>query len=310
VATDRQPRPAGLDEQIDQLYQAPLAEFTAGRNALAKTLKGADAQRVKRLAKPTLIPWTINQVYWTARSVYDHLLEAGAALRRAQIAALEKPGTTAARMQRSRDQVREAVEAHRKAVADAVHQGVRVAARSGAHPPADGLTRMLESLSLAAAQPGNPGRFSEVVQPAGFEALTGVTPTFSLDVPPPSSHPSRSPDPATSGAENDDAEDQSSGERQPPRDSQRAKAASKREAAAAERERQKVLTIARHALAQARQSEARARARADQAAAAVVDAERALEQARQAQLGAQSQLEASERARQTAEDEVKEIGAR
>ena len=120
------------------------------RNALAKTLSGADAQHVKRLAKPTLIPWTINQVYWTARSVYDRLLDAGAAVRRAQIAALEKPGTTAARMQKSRDQVREAVEAHQKAVADAVHQALRAAARFDAHPPVDALTRMLESLSLAA----------------------------------------------------------------------------------------------------------------------------------------------------------------
>ena len=108
MVKDSQPRRSALDERIDELYQRPLAEFTASRNALAKTLTGADAQRVKRLAKPTLIPWTINQVYWTARSVYDHLLDAGAEVRRAQIAALEKPGTTAARMQKSRDQVREA----------------------------------------------------------------------------------------------------------------------------------------------------------------------------------------------------------
>ena len=150
MVKDGQPRRSALDERIDELYQRPLAEFTASRNALAKTLTGADAQRVKRLAKPTLIPWTINQVYWTARSVYDRLLDAGAEVRRAQIAALEKPGTTAARMQKSRDQVREAADAHQKAVADAVHQALRAAARFDAHPPVDVLTRMLESLSLAA----------------------------------------------------------------------------------------------------------------------------------------------------------------
>jgi hypothetical protein len=306
VAPDRQPRRSALDEQIDQLYQAPLAEFTAARNALAKTVSGADAQRVKRLAKPTLIPWTINQVYWTARSVYDHLLDAGAAVRRAQIAALEKPGTTAARMQKSRDQVRDAIEAHRKAVADAVHQGVRVAAKADAHPPADGLTRMFESLSLAPTHPDTPGRLTELVQPAGFEALTGVTPAFALDVP---SHPPP-PGPASStpSSEDDGGEDAASFESPPPRVRQRDKAAAKREAAAAERERQRVIKIARHALTEARQAEERARAKMNQAAAAVVDAERALEQARQAQQGAQSQLEEAERLRQAAEDEVKKLG--
>jgi hypothetical protein len=309
VAPDRQPRRSALDDQIDQLYQAPLAEFTAARNALTKTLKGADAQRVKRLAKPTLIPWTINQVYWTARSVYDHLLAAGAAVRRAQIAALEKPGTTAARLQKSRDQVRDAIEAHQKAVTDAVHQGVRVAAKSDAHPPADGLTRMFESLSLAAAHPDTPGRLTEVVQPAGFEALTGVTPAFALDVPSHTSHSPRAAEPSTSTVDKE-VEDDAASERLAPTDSHRARAASKRDAAAAERERQRVLTIARHALTQARLSEERARAKMDQAAAAVVDAERALDHARQAQQGAQRQLEDAEGVRQAAEEEVKTRGAR
>ena len=50
-----------------QLYQQPLSAFTAARNALAKTLSGAEAHRIKRLAKPTVVPWTINQLYWRAR---------------------------------------------------------------------------------------------------------------------------------------------------------------------------------------------------------------------------------------------------
>ena len=59
-----------------QLSQ-PLADFTSSRNALAKSLSGDEAKRVKALAKPTLVPWAVNQVYWRARSVYERLLKAG-----------------------------------------------------------------------------------------------------------------------------------------------------------------------------------------------------------------------------------------
>src|SRR4030095_2589977 len=66
-----------LDSQIDDLYRAPLGSFVSARTALAKTLTGADAQRVKRLPKPTLVPWAVNQVYWRARAVFDRLMKAG-----------------------------------------------------------------------------------------------------------------------------------------------------------------------------------------------------------------------------------------
>ncbi len=65
-----------LDAQIDELYQLPLAEFTAARNALAKTLAGADASRVKRLEKATVVPWAVNQLYWRERSAWDRLMKA------------------------------------------------------------------------------------------------------------------------------------------------------------------------------------------------------------------------------------------
>lgn len=306
MVNDRQPRRSALDERIDELYQLPLAEFTAARNALAKTLKGPDAQHIKRLTKPTLVPWTINQVYWTARSIYDCLLEAGARVRRAQIAALEKPGTTAARLQKSRGEVREAAEAHQRAVADAVHQAVRAAARIDAHPPVDALSRMLESLSLAAAHPDTPGRLTELVQPAGFEALTGVTPAFSLGVPPARATLPKS---ATASDEDDDV-DESQQERAAPKTGHGGKAPSKREAAAAERERQQALKAAQaatEALATARHAEDRARSSADRAAAAVRDAEQTLAQARQTLKDAQRELEEAERVRRDAEAALKRL---
>src|SRR5262249_10260221 len=55
------------DDSVDQLYRGPLAEFTAARNALAKEHRGADASRIRKLAKPTVVAWAVNQVYWHSR---------------------------------------------------------------------------------------------------------------------------------------------------------------------------------------------------------------------------------------------------
>jgi hypothetical protein len=155
-----------LDDKIDDLYKQPLADFTSSRNALAKSLSGDDAKRVKALAKPTLVPWAVNQVYWRARGAYDRLLKAGERLRKAQIAALE--GKSA--------DVRAANDAHRHAIADAVGEAERLAGAAGSKPAPDALARTFEALSLAPEPPETPGRFTEAQQPAGFEALVGITP--------------------------------------------------------------------------------------------------------------------------------------
>jgi hypothetical protein len=152
------------DSKIDDLYKGPPGEFVAGRAALAKTLTGAEARRVKGLQKPTVVPWAVNQVYWHARPVYDRLVSSGEKLRAAQIDALKG---------RSAD-VRRATDAHRKAMADAVAEAVRLASGAGVHPGADDLTKTLEAISLAREAPEPPGRLTRPLQPAGFEALAGV----------------------------------------------------------------------------------------------------------------------------------------
>jgi hypothetical protein len=155
-----------LDTNIDDLYRLPLGDFTASRNALAKALTGADAKRVRALAKPTVVPWAVNQVYWRARATYDRLLKSGERLRAAQIAALEG---------RAAD-VRAASEAHRRAIAEAVKEAERLAKDGGSAPDADALARTFEALSVAATPPESPGRLTQPLRPAGFEALAGVTP--------------------------------------------------------------------------------------------------------------------------------------
>ena len=157
---------SALDAKIDDLYREPLNNFTSARNALAKSLSGDEAKRVRALGKPTLVPWAVNQVYWHARAAYDRLMKSGERLRKAQIAALEG---------RSAD-VRAASEAHRHAIAEVVAEAERLAAPAGSKPGADALARTFEALSLATERPESPGRFTQALQPAGFEALMGVKP--------------------------------------------------------------------------------------------------------------------------------------
>ena len=154
-----------LESQIDDLYRAPLGSFIASRNALAKTLTGADAQRVKRLAKPTLVPWAVNQVYWRARAVFDRLMKTGERVREAQVAALEG----------KKADVRAASDAHRRAISEAVQQATTIAEAEGSHPASDALMRTFEAISLTQSPEGAPGRWTDALQPAGFEALTGIT---------------------------------------------------------------------------------------------------------------------------------------
>ena len=155
---------APLESSIDDLYKRPLNEFVAERTRLAKTLTGPEAQRVKALKKPTLVPWAVNQVYWHARPVYDRLARSGAALRNAQVAALSgRPAN-----------VRGASEAHRKAISEAVAEGMRLASRADARPGADELARIFESVSLTPDPPEPPGRLVQTFAPPGFEALAGI----------------------------------------------------------------------------------------------------------------------------------------
>jgi hypothetical protein len=155
---------SSLDAKIDELYRAPLGEFVASRTALAKTLGGDEAKRVKALAKPTVVPWAVNQVYWRARAVYDRLLKSGEKLREAQVAALGG----------KKSDIRAATEAHRKAMAEAVQQAEKLAAADGVRPAADALLRTFEAISLASEPLEAPGRLTRPQQPAGFEALAGV----------------------------------------------------------------------------------------------------------------------------------------
>lgn len=155
---------SSLDARIDELYQRPLGEFVSARSDLARSVARADVGTVKRLKKPTVVPWAVNQLYWHARPAYDRLVKSGAALRAAQIAGLKRGSAD----------VRRQSDAHRQALVDAVRSAEQLARAAGVHPDPNALTQMLEAVSLATKVSEPPGRFTTALKPAGFEALAGV----------------------------------------------------------------------------------------------------------------------------------------
>jgi hypothetical protein len=155
---------SAVDAGIDALYRGPLSAFVPSRLALARTLTGAEARQIKALPKPTVVPWSVNQVFWHARHLYDGVLRTGEARRAAEIAALKGRAVD----------VRAATARHRGAIAKAVASAEKSAVAYGLHPGDDALRRMFEAASLASTLPEPHGRFTKPLAPAGFEALAGV----------------------------------------------------------------------------------------------------------------------------------------
>jgi hypothetical protein len=156
VATQR------LDAEIDRLYQLPIEEFTASRNALAKRA-GGDGSEIRRLQKPSIAAWSVNQLFWRDRRTYDELIEAAKAARSAHGAVLGG----------RRGDLRAAGSVHEEAVSAALKSTIDILQQSG-HPVTDA-TRQAISATLRALPAGDaPGRLTQPLQPAGFEALAGM----------------------------------------------------------------------------------------------------------------------------------------
>lgn len=153
---------ASLEREIDQLYQRPLAEFTAARKDLAKR-ESQHRAAINRLPKPNVAAWAVNQVYWTERKTYDALVTASERLRAAQ-AAMLKGGSS---------NVAPAEAAHAKAL-KAASQSVREVLH-GAGEAASPATMNAVHETLQAL-PGNEpaGRLTRPLKPLGFEALSGL----------------------------------------------------------------------------------------------------------------------------------------
>ncbi|MGC5249369.1 hypothetical protein ACPXB3_20875 [Gordonia sp. DT219] len=108
-----------FDEIADELYGLPPGDFTARRNAVARTARREGdrelAQRISTLRRPTQSAWILNQ--WIRRHPdgADDITELGAALREAQRRA-------------AADRLRELSRQRQRVIADAAGQIGRLAA--------------------------------------------------------------------------------------------------------------------------------------------------------------------------------------
>jgi len=149
------------DDRIDQLYQLPLEEFTAARNALAKE-SGDNA--IKKLDKPTLPAWAVNQLYWHERKLWDEVIKTSTQVRTAHKSLLEgkKADVKAAEVFHA--------EAMRKAK-DAIRKILETAGNTASDAVMTPVTETLDALPTT----DEPGRLTKPLRRTGFEALQGIT---------------------------------------------------------------------------------------------------------------------------------------
>ncbi|MGH9347332.1 MAG: hypothetical protein ACRD26_08705 [Vicinamibacterales bacterium] len=296
-------RAAGLDAEIDALFQLPLTEFTAARNALAGRLKKAgrldDAERVKGVPKPPASAWVVNQLYWRHPQAIDALVETGERFRKAQ----------AAQLAGRHADLRPLLNERREALAGLMTRAADLLRESN-HAVSPEATRRiattLESLSTWGRTPGAPqaGRLTDDVDPPGFEALAALVPRpgggkhssepsrllqFRQEERARAARDKRADDRAALRAKARDAvQAAEKALRDAQRDAERAEATLKKAAArakAAEKEKEEIEKryekLQEEAQAATREAR-RVAEQAEEAAQAVTDAERDLERARTA----------------------------
>jgi hypothetical protein len=166
---------AAPNPDVDALFKLPLEDFTSARNALAARLKkageGAQAAETKKLVKPSVSAWAVNQIYWRHRGLFDRLIDAGDRVRRAQ-------------GQLTSESARESVNARRETLAalTAIAEGLlRGANYNATRDVLRRVTSTLEALSSYGSLPDAPiaGRLIDDVQPPGFGAVAGFLPESS-----------------------------------------------------------------------------------------------------------------------------------
>jgi hypothetical protein len=295
---------------LDHLYALPLEEFTPARDAAAREIRKAGdretAAVVAKLPKPTPAAWTANQVAREQPELVEAMLDAGAALREAQEAAVSGGGGRG---------LREATLAERAAV-DAVMSaatGYRPAGRALSQAVAD---RLRTTLHAAAADESI--REALAAGRLVSEAQAGGAWPFALEPAPPQKKPAakrkaKSKVAPGGGAKPGDGAKPQGGAKtqrgaQPAEDD--ANAAAEREAAEqaereaaeqAEREAQErkaleaQLRDARGSLRVRERVLAGAQEDVEQARTAVTEAQEAFEAAKRAAEDAQSEAEAAER---------------
>jgi hypothetical protein len=151
-----------IDEEIDRLYQLPLPEFTAARNALAARA-GVRAAEIRRLPKPNVAAWAVNQIYWQRSKIRDRLETASRRLREAH--AHQLAGNSV--------DIAAAEAAHRAAVTAAVAEARELLSRAGDGATAATVQAVSETLETVVWQTLD-GRLSRPLKRTGLEAFAAL----------------------------------------------------------------------------------------------------------------------------------------
>jgi len=155
---------------LDRLYAALPADFVRTRQAIARELtESGDARRaaeIKRLRRPTVPVWALNQVARRDAATLTAFVDAVQALRKAQRGGAGVP----AAMKAERDARQRVVDRAEAAIAEASLRATPDVAR-----------RMSNTLLAAATDDESRGRLvagtlDEELTPAGFELFEGARP--------------------------------------------------------------------------------------------------------------------------------------
>lgn len=168
---------ADTDEELDQLYWLPLEEFTNARDRLAAELQERGdrdaAALVKKLRKPTVSAWALNQLVRNHRSEVQELLSVGEDVRSAQRAAISGGGS---------EGIRELTGRRRRVIDRLLDRAEALLAQAGhgtSRPTLDkvGDTLVAATVDEDAAEAVRGGRLArELSAASGFEALAGEIP--------------------------------------------------------------------------------------------------------------------------------------
>jgi hypothetical protein len=147
-----------FDAARTTLFQAALGDFVAERKRLAAELKVAGdakgAAELSKLARPPVSAWTVNQLWWKERDVFQVLLEAAAQV---------KSGD------------RDAGKRHREALAKLREHATAVLKEAGNAASEGTLRRIATTLAALAAsggfEPDAPGALVADRDPPGFETF-------------------------------------------------------------------------------------------------------------------------------------------
>jgi hypothetical protein len=160
------------DENLDRLYGLPLDEFTGARDSLAAELRvqgdRETAAEVKKLRKPSVAAWSVNQLARTHKLEVEELLSVGQDLREAQKKAMSGGGAEA---------IRDVTARRRRAVDRLVDRAQELLARSEHGTSRTTLDKVSDTLLAAtvdeeAAAAVGAGRLTrELEPPSGFEIL-------------------------------------------------------------------------------------------------------------------------------------------